>query len=96
MLKKFESEREENEKFKDKWLKCKTMLQELEKKQKPLKMKLRETEIQRKKEETRNNVAEKGWKDAEKRLTALKQKLKGNRQKSKIPCENIVSPWKIC
>ena len=75
VLKKFESEREENEKFKDKWLKCKTMLQELEKKQKPLKMKLRETEIQRKKEETRKNVAEKEWKDAEKRLEDLRAKI---------------------
>ena len=68
VLKKFESEREENEKFKDKWL-------ELEKKQKPLKMKLRETEIQRKKEETQNNVAEKGWKDAEKRFKDLRAKI---------------------
>ena len=68
VLKKFESEREENEKFKDKWL-------ELEKKQKPLKMKLRETEIQRKKEETRKNVAEKEWKDAEKRLEDLRAKI---------------------
>ena len=38
-------------------------------------MKLRETEIQRKKEETRNNVAEKGWKDAEKRLEDLRAKI---------------------
>ena len=75
-LLKFESEIEENEKLKDKWLKSKKMLQELEEKQGQLKIKLRQAETQRIEEERRRKEGEKGLKDAEVQRIILKKKMK--------------------
>ena len=75
-LLKFESEIEENEKLKGKWLKSKKMLQELEEKQGQLKIKLRQAETQRIEEERRRKEGEKGLKDAEVQRIILKKKMK--------------------
>ena len=64
-LQKLESEREEIENLLEKWTKSKRMLLELEEKQGQLKMKLRETEIQKNEHEKRHKEADKGRKKAE-------------------------------
>ena len=79
--------------LKEKTTKFKNKINRIRKDKKVLRQKLNKFESKREEEsekfkDKQRKVAKKGWKDAEKRPMALKQKLKGNRQKSKIPCEN--------